>query len=175
MGTVTVTKRSRKHRPRAVRLFWAWLPAAIGVGVIILESTETFSASNTSGPLRGIWQSIFGVEPDARWELIHHLIRKTGHFIGYGTLSLLFYHAWRRTAEIVHRRTFRIENVLYALACTLIVASGDEYHQTLLPGRTGRAQDVLLDMAGACVLQLLFWVAMLVVGLAGSRSAAESA
>ena len=147
----------------------------LGVCAIILESTETFSAANTSGPLRGIWQALFGVETDARWEMTHHIIRKTGHFVGYGTLSLLFYYAWYRTADILRRRTFRIENVLYALACTLMVAAGDEYHQTFLPGRTGRPQDVLLDMAGACALQLLFWLVMLIAGLAASQSAAESA
>jgi VanZ family protein len=55
-----------------------------------------------------------------------------------------------------------------------VVASADEFHQTFLPGRTGRPQDVLLDMIGACTLQLLFWLAMLIVGLGNSRSAAES-
>jgi VanZ family protein len=113
--------------------------------------------------------------PAERWDEIHHIIRKTGHFVGYGTLSLLFYRAWRLTAAILHRRTFRIENVIYALACTLIVAASDEWHQTFIPGRTGRVQDVFLDMAGACTLQLLFWLVMFVVGLSHSRSPAESA
>lgn len=167
-------RHSRRHRSRELRLFLAWLPALIGVAVIMLESTETFSSAHTSGPLRHLWESLFGPVPQARWEDVHHLIRKTGHFIGYGTLSLLFYHAWRRTAEILHRRTFRIENVLYALACTLIVAGADEYHQTFLPGRTGRPQDVLLDMIGACTLQLLFWLVMFLGNLASSRSTAES-
>jgi VanZ family protein len=65
--------------------------------------------------------------------------------------------------------------VIYALACTLIVAASDEWHQTFIPGRTGRVQDVFLDMAGACTLQLLFWLVMFVVGLSHSRSPAESA
>jgi VanZ family protein len=166
--------RRHGHRPRALRLFLAWLPALIGVCVIMMESTEAFSTAHTNGPLRHLWESLFGAQPADRWEEIHHIIRKTGHFIGYGTLSLLFYRAWRLTGDILHRRTFRIENVLYALACTLVVASADEFHQTFLPGRTGRPQDVLLDMMGACTLQLLFWLAMLIVGLGNSRSAAES-
>ncbi len=165
---------SHLHRSSGLRLFLAWLPAVIGVCVIIAESTETFSSGNTSGPLRHIWESIFGPQTNAYWDEVHHIIRKTGHFVGYGTLSLLFYHAWGRTAGILHGRTFRIESVLYALACTLIVAAGDEYHQTFLPGRTGRPQDVVLDMIGACTLQLLFWVMMLVVGLGSSHSTADS-
>jgi VanZ family protein len=164
----------RHHRPRAFRLFLAWLPALIGVLCIACESTEVFSAVNTSGPLRLLWQSIFGAVSNAHWEELHHIIRKTGHFLGYGTLSLLFYHAWRRTAEILHRRTFRIENVIYALACTLVIASSDEFHQTFLPHRTGRPQDVLLDMIGACTLQLLFWLVMFISGIAQQRPNIES-
>jgi VanZ family protein len=166
--------RKRRHRSRAARLFWAWLPAMIGVCVIMTESTEAFSSAHTSGPLHLLWEALFGPLPAERWEQIHHIIRKTGHFVGYGTLSLLFYYAWHRTSEILHRRTFRIENVVYALACTLVVASADEYHQTFLPGRTGRPQDVLLDMIGACTLQLLLWLVMLMVGLRGARAAARS-
>ena len=168
-------RRSRRHRPRGPRLFLAWLPAILGVCVIVAESTDTFSSAHTSGPLRQVWETVFGPQTNVHWEAIHHIIRKTGHFLGYGTLSLLFYRAWRRTGEILQTRTFRIENVLYALACTLVVAAGDEYHQHFLPSRTGRPQDVLLDMVGACTLQLLFWAVMLVVGLGNRRSAAESA
>ena len=167
-------RRRHRRRPRAVRIFLAWLPALLGVCVIIAESTETFSASNTSGPLRELWEGIFGKVSAARWEVFHHLIRKTGHFVGYGTLGLLFFRAWHRTAEIQHRRAYRIENVVYALVCTLIVACGDEYHQHFLPGRTGTPQDVLLDMVGAAVLQFVFWLVMLIAGLASHRSAAES-
>ena len=165
--------RSRHRRPRPLRIFLAWLPALVGVCVIILESSETFGANHTSGPLRALWQSVFGAVSDPRWETIHHILRKTGHFAGYGTLSLLFYRAWYRTAEIIHRRTYRIENVIYALACTLAVASGDEYHQHFLPNRTGTPQDVMLDLVGACCLQLVFWLFMLAVGLSRNQPGGE--
>ena len=164
----------RSRRPRGRRLFLVWLPAILGICVIAAESTESFSSAHTSGPLRLLWEGLFGAQTNAGWDELHHILRKSGHFVGYGTLSLLFYRAWRRTAEILHRRTFRIENVLYALACTLVVAAADEYHQHFLPGRTGRPQDVMLDMLGACTLQLLFWLVMLVVGLGSSRSTAEN-
>jgi VanZ family protein len=146
---------------QAWRLFRAWLPAMIGVLCIMMESTETFSAAHTSGPLHRLWEAIFGVQSDQDWSEIHHIIRKTGHFLGYGTLSLLFHRAWRLTAVILHQSRQRIENIAYALGCTLVVASGDEFHQTFVPGRTGLVRDVLLDMVGACTLQLLFWLFVL--------------
>jgi VanZ family protein len=174
MATAQIVHRHHRHS-RPTRLFLAWLPAILGVCAIACESTELFSANNTSGPLRSLWQAIFGTSSNAHWEQVHHILRKTGHFLGYGTLSLLFYHAWRRTGEILHRRTFRIENVIYALACTLVVASADEFHQHFLPHRTGTPQDVLLDMIGACTLQLLFWLVVFVVGLGSQRTNLKAA
>jgi VanZ family protein len=161
----TTTHLRKRHRfSRPVRILIAWIPAIVGICCIIGESTEAFSANATSRPFRLLWQFIFGADSDARWSIVHHIIRKTGHFFGYGTLGLLFYRAWYRTAEILHRRTFRIENIIYALACTLLVAGSDEWHQHYLPGRIGTPQDVLLDMIGACILQLAFWAIMFIIG-----------
>jgi VanZ family protein len=64
--------------------------------------------------------------------------------------------------------------VIYALACTLLVAGADEWHQHFLPDRTGTPQDVLLDMIGACILQLLFWLVMFVIGIGRNRSNLET-
>jgi hypothetical protein len=75
--------------------FWlsAWLPVAVGVGVIMLESTEMLGSNHTSGPLRWFWEVIFGPVGSARWELIHHVIRKCGHFFGYGAIGVLWLRA----------------------------------------------------------------------------------
>src|SRR5579871_1681782 len=80
------------HTPR----WWlaAWLPAAVAVAVICIESTETFSAANTSSWLRPVFERIFGAFRNANWELLHHYLRKTGHFLGYGTVGLTFLRAW---------------------------------------------------------------------------------
>ena len=91
---------------------------------------------------------ILGSFKDANWELLHHYLRKTGHFIGYGTVGLTFLRAWlytlgRRVQPTVF--AWRMRSTVLAVACTAIVASGDEFHQTFLPGRTGLASDVLLD------------------------------
>ena len=42
---------------------------------------------------------------------------------------------------------------MLALLGTAIIASGDEFHQTFLPNRTGTPWDVLLDCCGALVMQ----------------------
>ncbi len=79
--------------------FWvsAWWPVAAGIAVITVESTPAFGSDRTSHPLRWLVQLIFGQLSDATWDLVHHLIRKSGHFLGYGTLGLLWLRAWRMT------------------------------------------------------------------------------
>jgi len=49
---------------------------------------------------------------------------------------------------------------MLALLGTALVASWDEWHQTLLPNRTGTPWDVLIDCIGAIVLQVLVYVYM---------------
>jgi VanZ family protein len=138
--------------------FWlnAWLPVALGVCVILIESTEFMGADHTSGPLRAIYQAIFGPVSDAHWDLIHHFIRKSGHFLGYGAIGLAWLRAWWMT--LPHSRF--IQDALLALFGTAVIASADEWHQTFLPNRTGTPWDVLLDCCGALTLQLMVYVFM---------------
>jgi VanZ family protein len=138
--------------------FWisAWLPVALGIAVIALESTEMMGADHTSGPLRLMFQAIFGPVSDARWELLHHYIRKSGHFLGYGFIGLAWLRAWWMTLP----RSRFLHDALLALLGTALVASSDEWHQTFLPNRTGSPWDVLLDCCGAITLQLIVYTYM---------------
>lgn len=131
----------------------AWLPVVVGIGVILVESTEMLGADHTSGPLRWLWESLFGPVGNARWNLIHMLIRKSGHFFGYGTIGLLWLRAWWMTLPNSHF----IEDALLALLGTSMVASIDELHQAYLPNRTGTPRDVAIDCCGALVLQLVVY------------------
>lgn len=124
----------------------------MAVCVIAIESTADFGADQTSGPLRWVWEHIFGHVTNARWDLLHHHIRKTGHFLGYGTMGLLWLRAWWMTLP---RAAFLL-NAALALVGTAAVASLDEFHQSFLPNRTGISSDVLLDCSGAAVLVLLY-------------------
>jgi VanZ family protein len=132
----------------------AWLPVAIGICVIMMESTELMGSDHTSHPLRWLWETLFGPVGEARWELVHHLIRKCGHFFGYGALGVLWLRAWWMT---LHRSRF-LHDALLALLGTALVASCDEWHQSYLPNRTGSVWDVLLDCCGAIALQLVVYV-----------------
>jgi VanZ family protein len=138
--------------------FWirAWLPVALGIGVIAIESTEFMGADHTSRPLRWLFEAIFGRVPDPRWAIFHHCIRKSGHFLGYGLIGLSWLRAWWMTLP----RSRFLPDALLALLGTALVASADEYHQTFLPNRTGSPWDVLLDCCGAIALQLIVYLFM---------------
>lgn len=144
---------------RAKARLQAWWPAVLGLCVIAFESTEVFTGANTSSWLRPIWQAVFGPVGDARWGEIHHLIRKSGHFTGYGTLSLLFLRAWLGTLTRKATATlaqFRLQCASLAILCTFLTAGADEFHQHFLPGRTSLFSDVVLDTIGGLIFHLLF-------------------
>jgi VanZ family protein len=136
--------------------FWisAWLPVLIGVYVIVLESTPMFGSDHTSGPLRRIFEALFGQVGDVRWDLLHHYIRKSGHFLGYGSLGLVWLRAWRMTLPDAHF----LSQAGLALLGTALIASWDEWHQTFLPNRTGTPWDVLLDCCGAAAMIGMAWL-----------------
>jgi VanZ family protein len=128
----------------------------LGIGVIAIESTPDLGAQYTSGPLRWLFQAIFGPVGDARWEIIHHLIRKSGHFTGYGLLGLAWLRAWWMTLP----RSVFVQDAMLAFLGTALTASADEFHQSFLPNRTGTPWDVLLDCCGALTMQLLVYLLM---------------
>ena len=149
----TPPAKTNRRGPR----FWisAWLPVAIGIGVIALESTVWLGADHTSSPLRFLFEAIFGPVSDARWDVIHHMIRKCGHFTGYGLLGLVWLRAWWMTLAL--RVSGFWTPAVLGFAGTALVASWDEWHQTYLPNRTGSPWDVLLDCCGAVTALLVVY------------------
>jgi VanZ family protein len=139
--------------------FWfdAWSPVVVWIFLIAIESTPYLGADHTSAPLRRIFEFLYGPVGDTRWESLHGLIRKSGHFLGYGLMALAWLRAWRMSFP-----TLRFwKNVSLATLGTTLVASLDEWHQTFLPNRTGTPRDVLLDCSGAIALQILIYIAMI--------------
>jgi hypothetical protein len=73
-------------------------------------------------------------------------VRKTIHFTGYGTISLLFwlyYYLWRLPKP-----------AFFGVLSCAVIASLDEYTQSLSSFRTGKPEDVLIDVCGAVVFSL---------------------
>jgi VanZ family protein len=78
-----------------------------------------------------------------------YVIKKLAHAIGYGLLSLSYFHF------------FRYDPKRYWLAwlLTVIFSATDEFHQSFVPGRHASAFDVLVfDNLGAAVALLLYFM-----------------
>lgn len=149
-----------------LRICLVWLPVLICLCLISDESTDTFSAARTSGWIRHLAEFLFGPIRQPVWDLAHHVVRKTGHFVGYGLVGLCWFRAWLltwrrallRSTALLWRRT----SAIMALLCTLLVATLDELHQTYIPSRTGLMSDAWLDTAGAAIgmgVVACFWFA----------------
>jgi VanZ family protein len=132
----------------------AWIAAILWLIVIAIESSALLSSHNTSRILYPLLHFLFGVDQRG-FEHWHFYLRKGGHAVGYAILSILLFRAWHATlpaAENV-RWTPRWANI--ALLGTVLVASLDEWHQSFLPSRTGRWQDVVLDSCAGLAAQIL--------------------
>ncbi len=160
MRSVLLPYRGGWDRARSVSWLYVWWPVLVAVSIIGIESTRTFSAENTSGWLRPLMEALLGRLSDPGWAQVHHLLRKSGHFCGFGGVCVTFARAWLwrdlgRAADSVAR--WRWGAVLKAIASTAMVASADELHQTFLPNRTGKLSDVMLDTCGGIVACAVLW------------------
>jgi hypothetical protein len=112
-----------------------WAPVVIWAAVILLASGDLFSAAHSGD----ILHALLGRDIPG---LIHIGLRKLAHLSAYGILGALAF----RAARVDLPRPF-----LAAVLISLVVAAGDETHQSLISSRTGSPWDVGLDAVGACV------------------------
>lgn len=144
------------QRSSWLRWLLYWLPAIVAVVVIGFESTSTMSAANTSRWIRPILVSVFGPISTAHLNEVDAILRKAGHVIGYGLVSVAFFHGWKSSLKnSPGARSSWGRSAILAVVCAFLVACGDETHQHFLPNRTGSPIDVCIDTAGAIVAQLL--------------------
>lgn len=83
-------------------------------------------------------------------EKIDYPIRKLAHMAEYGVLASLVFFAVLPDLKKQNRKHYRLTfliSVLYAIS--------DECHQLFIPGRSGRATDVLIDSIGMSIGMLI--------------------
>jgi len=135
----------------------AWIAAVLWLIVIAIESSALLSAHNTSRILYPILHFLFGVDR-LRFETWHFYIRKGGHVVGYAILSTLLFRAWRATLPAMSGAKWIPRWATIAVLGTAFVASLDEWHQSYIPSRTGRWQDVVLDTCAGIAAQILIFL-----------------
>ena len=178
MATTPLTFLSTYNTPtsRLSANLQTWLPVLLCANIFVIESTAAFGADQTSAPLHHFFQLILGAAVDHDWSSLHHIIRKTGHFSGYGLFSLVcfrgFWLSLRKSTGRFRRGSARqLASHALAIAVTFLVAGADELHQTFLPNRTGMFSDVLLDTSGAITLQFALFLILAAMACWSNRPA----
>ena len=141
-------------------LHHAWIPVFFGLTVICFESTAMFGGNTTGRWLADIWPRILGQANSPFFGEVHHILRKLGHFSGYGTLGLLLRKAWHRSVRVYMNMIgtqLSLAAGALAVSCTFLIGSLDEWHQSMTPGRTSTRTDVLIDTCGALLFNAIFW------------------
>jgi VanZ family protein len=138
-------------------LLKAWIAAILWLIVIAIESTAMLSSSNTSRILYPVLHFLFGLDWE-RFHQWHFYIRKGGHVVGYAILSVLLFRAWRATLPAMNDTNWTLRWATLALLGTAFVASLDEWHQSFIPSRTGRWEDVALDTCAGLAAQMLIFL-----------------
>lgn len=139
--------------PPARKLLY-WLPPFLWMSAIFVFSTDLFSANHTGGLLAKI---LYWLVPDlspGRFEMIHFLIRKAGHFSVYAILAFLLIRAFRYGSIF----RWRWKWAFYSLLVVGIYALLDEYHQTFTQQRTGSIYDSLIDFTGGTCMLIVLWL-----------------
>ena len=133
---------------RASLLLRYWLPVLVWCAVIAGFSSDAGSSRRTS---RIIGPVLRWLVPGLSEETVYRVqygVRKAAHVTEYAMLALLIWRARRRPVR-GDTRPWRWREAWFALVCAALFAVSDEIHQAFVPGREGRATDVLIDSAGA--------------------------
>jgi VanZ family protein len=85
------------------------------------------------------------------FEPAHFLFRKAVHVLAYGLLGALDFRAVRGA-----RNGWKLTWSIAAVSLALSIAALDEWHQSMIPTRTGTVSDVALDTAAATLAQVLY-------------------
>jgi VanZ family protein len=132
-----------------------WLPLLLWMSLIFSASTSLGAPDHTSLFFRPLMHWLFPHMAEDRLELIHHIARKTAHFVEYAMLGLL---VWRAVDFDPAFGSFSAGlHFWFALLFCLLYASTDEFHQSFVPTRQPAVQDVLLDTCGSAFTLLIIW------------------
>jgi VanZ family protein len=125
------------------------------MALIFSASTNLGAPHNTSRFFRPLMHWLFPHISEDMLEHIHHIIRKTAHFVEY---AMLGFWVWRVVhfdpafASFSPRRKY-----VFAILICMLYASTDEFHQSFVPSREAAVQDVMLDTCGSGFGLLVIW------------------
>lgn len=119
-----------------------WILLLSWILIIFIFSSQPYSGSVTKSMVKQILPNI---KYTSLIDLINFTIRKLAHLFEYTLLSLL-------TISLLKEYTPKEKIILISsLVFCFLYAITDEFHQSLVPGRSCLFKDVLIDTAGSFI------------------------
>jgi len=126
------------------RRLWRYAPLLIFLIVIYGNSTGAMSASSTGRILRPLLETVFGELTIDQFLFAQLIVRKLAHLTQYAVLGVLAARAFFTSSRSWLQHYWFIAAMILVAACAAL----DEYHQSMIPSRTGTPYDSLIDIAG---------------------------
>lgn len=137
------------------RILLDWLLVIILMIIIFMFSKDpAVSSSDKSNYLVESLVNLLNLKNIDLFEL-NVIIRKLAHFIIYFVLGVLVFNAVKDTSS----KNLISILIISILICTLY-AETDEFHQMLVPGRSGEIRDVVIDSAGSSQGALIYYLVL---------------
>lgn len=130
-----------------------WIAVGLWSAWIFFASTERFGSEHTSRFIVPFLRWLFPHASDSTILFLHFAIRKTAHVFEYLVLSVLLWYSIR-----TERERWRFRWALLAVVIAGVYAASDEFHQIFVSGRTASVHDVMIDICGATLAQIVIWL-----------------
>ena len=131
------------------------------IGCITIFCFSEFSAGESTKQSRGLTYNIVKVlngnklsekELTKLTKKVNPVIRKIAHFSIYMILAIFTYMFIEElNIKSKSEKEKLRKNIIYTCIFCIIYAIFDEIHQIYVPGRTGKAIDVIIDTLGSCM------------------------
>jgi len=125
-----------------------WLPPLVITAGVIIMAGDMGSVTHFRWPVVML-QYLLPTYSKKEIMSLYMTLRQVGHFMVYGALFIAYVRAWRW-----HIQLSRLKSIFLALGICFLISAGDEGVQALHNSRSGRFEDVLLDMSGALAAAL---------------------
>jgi len=129
-----------------------WWPVIAGAVVLWIFSTSLFSDENTGRVILPALKWLFPGMSPRMLAYSHGVIRKLAHVIVYFFFNVLLFRSIRG-----ERKGWKLSWALAALGAAAAYGVLDEIHQSFVPLRHASARDVLIDICGGFVGQVVIW------------------
>lgn len=128
---------------------WLWWILALAYPALLFLAAvrPEFGAETT----RAIVEVILPQLDSLQVHTVVVVLRKAGHFLGYGLFAVILANAIYSLPTGKRSRRRAVASCVIAALIALGVAAMDEYVQSMVPHRTGARQDVALDLLGIVV------------------------